>query len=98
MVVELEIISDTYAINQKTGKRTLIKRNDKIKKLFDLNIINVEEFVDIKTGKHMPKYSLVVCPNDVAYKVNKPFEDLKVMIQDKSIPVLGFAAKSRRYR
>lgn len=95
MKYELEIISDiVYNLN---GKPKLITKNDKIKKLFDLFDINLEEYVDAKTGKHIKKYCTIVEENTY-YKINKPYEVLKALIQNKSIPVLGLAAKSKRYK
>jgi hypothetical protein len=96
MVVEFEIITDTFAVG-KSGRQVLVKRNDKVKKLFDLNEIDVEEFIDIKTGKHIDRYSLVIS-NNIGFKVDKPYEVVKTMVQNKSIPVLGFMAKSKKYK
>jgi hypothetical protein len=96
MLYELEIISDVHKFS-KNGKQTLIKRNDKIKRLFDLNEVTVEEFLDPKTGKHISKYSLVIY-KDATFKVNKPYEVLKSIVQNKSIPVLGLASKSKSYK
>ena len=82
---ELEIISNVV-LNGKT------KNSNTIKKLFDLDNIQVEEFVNEKTNKQVKKYSLIY-ENNICYKVNKSYEDLKDVILNKSIPVLGFADK-----
>lgn len=82
---ELEIISNVVL----NGKA---KNSNTIKKLFDLDNIQVEEFVNEKTNKHVKKYSLIH-ENNICYKVNKSYEDLKDVILNKSIPVLGFADK-----
>lgn len=82
---ELEIISNVVL----NGKA---KNSNTIKKLFDLDNIQVEEFVNEKTNKHVKKYSLIY-ENNICYKVNKSYEDLKDVILNKSIPVLGFADK-----
>jgi hypothetical protein len=94
MIVELEIICDTYATT-KTGKQTVVKRNDKVKRLFDLNEIDVEEYVDNKTGKHVAKYSIAIL-NGTGYKINKPYEELKVLVQNKSIPIIGLMGYKRK--
>lgn len=92
MMIELEIISDTYIT--KRGKQVLFKRNDKVKRLFDINEIDVEEFVDNKTGKHIARYSLLL-HNNMGFKINKPYEELKTIVQNRSIPVVGLAAYRR---
>lgn len=95
MKYELEIISD---ITDTTGpKPKIIKRQDKIKRLFELNELEVEEYVEPKTGKHIAKYSGIYY-KDIYYKVNKPYEELKQLVNNRTTPVLGFAAKSKRYK
>lgn len=92
---ELEIIIDIN--NNDSKKPKVLVKNDRIKKLFDLDIIRLEEYVDSKTGKHIKKYSGILDDNNY-FKINKPYEDLKNLIIPKSIPVLGFAHKSKRYK
>jgi len=47
--------------------------------------------------KLINKYSSVYY-NNVYYKVNKPYKELINIIQNRSIPILGFAYKSKRYK
>jgi len=89
---ELIVLSDITS----STKKVLVK-NDKIKKLFDLDTIELEEFIDSKNGKHIKKYSQVLS-NGTYFKIDKPYEELKSIIQNRSIPILGFAYKSKRYK
>lgn len=88
MVIELEIIT-SIAIPLKDGKIKIIKRDDKMKKLFNIFEVRVEEYVNPKTGKHNKKFSGLY-DGDTYYKINKPYEQLKEIVQNKSIPVKGF--------
>jgi len=94
-IEELEIITDIN--NSTNNKNKPLLKNAKIKKIFDLDNIELEEFVDNKSGKCIAKYSSV-CQNTVWFKVNKPYKELKELMLIRSIPVLGFAAKSKRYK
>lgn len=93
MKYELEIISD---INSPTSNKILVKQ-DKIKKIFDLDNIELEEFIDAKSGKHIKKYCSIVINNNL-YKINKPYEELKFMIINSRIPVIGLVNYSKKYK
>jgi len=80
-VYELEVLAD----------------NNKVKKLFDLDNILLEEYINARTGKHVKKYSLVQV-NDTYYKINKPYSELSTLIINRSIPILGLMYKSKRYK
>ena len=95
MKYELEIISDI--IYNVKGKPNVIIKQDKIKKIFNLYDIDLEEYVEAKTGKHIKKYCTIVEENTY-YKINKPYEELKALIQNKSIPILGLAAKAKWFK
>jgi hypothetical protein len=95
MKYELEIISDI--VHNLNGKPVVVTKQDRIKKLFNLYDIELEEYVDSKTGRHIKKYCTIVEENTY-YKINKPYEELKALIQNKSIPILGLAAKSKRFK
>lgn len=94
MIYELEVISDIIYNGGKKPK--IIKKNDKIKKLFDISDIEVEEYIDPKTGKHIKKYSTVLHNNNY-YKINKPYEELKTIKLNNMIPIVGLISKSRNY-
>lgn len=94
-ITELEIITD-ITTNDLNKPKILVK-GDKIKKIFDLDAIELEEYIDNKTGKHIKKYSSVI-QNNVYFKVNKPYNELKELMLSRSTPVLGFAYKAKRYR
>lgn len=95
MKYELEIITD---ITNTTGPRPkVIKKGDKIKRLFNLEELEVEEYIEPKTGKHIAKYSGIYC-KDVYYKVNKPYKELSQLVLNRTVPVLGFLAKSNSYK
>ncbi len=96
MKYELKVITDISCAS-KSGKITVIKRNDKVVKLFELNDIKAEEYIDPKTGRHISKYSLIY-DGDNCYKVDKPYKELRDLITNKSIPVLGLLSKSKRYK
>lgn len=88
---EFEIISD---VQSTTSKPKLLTKNDKIKKLFNLDEITAEEFIDGKTGKHIKKYCVIHDLNNTAYKINTPYEIVKNIIFNKTFTVKGFASKS----
>ncbi len=88
MKYELEVITDILASPNKVGVRKVLVKNQKIKKLFDLNIIQLEQYID-KSGRLIKKYSAVYEESNY-YKVNKPYEELKGLILDKSKPIGGF--------
>lgn len=90
---ELEYIAD---ITTNSNPIKILSKNKKIKKLFDLELVEVEEYID-KKGKLINKYSSVYY-NNVYYKVNKPYKELINIIQNRSIPILGFAYKSKKYK
>lgn len=89
MVYELEVISDILGMESKPGKRVLLTKNDKVKKLFNLNEIEIEEFIDPKNGKHIKKYTTIYKEN-ICYKINKPYEELKSLYLNKTQPIVGF--------
>jgi hypothetical protein len=89
---EFEIISD---VQSTTSKPKILTKNDKIKKLFNLDEITAEEFIDGKTGKHVKKYCVIHDLNNTAYKVNTPYETVKNIILNKTFMVQGFASKSK---
>jgi hypothetical protein len=91
---ELEVISTVSTIGPKPK---VITKNDKIKKIFDLDAIKLEEYIDGKTGKHIKKYATIL-DNDSYFKINKPYDELKELILNRSIPVLGLMYKSKRYK
>lgn len=97
MLYELEIITDIYGPESNTGKRRILTKSDKVKKIFNLEQIEVEEYVDIKTGKHIKKYSGIYKDN-VYYKVNKPYEELKSLLFNKTSPVVGFVTHSKNIK
>jgi len=91
-VLEFEIVSDIL-----NSENKVLKRNAIIKKLFNLDNIIAEEYINDKTGKPIKKYCLIY-DNNIPYKINKSYEDVKKVILDRSIPVLGFAFKSKKYK
>lgn len=95
MKVELEIISDI--VDTRSTKPKILVKNDKIKKLFDLEAIEVEEFIDSKTGKHIKKYSSVYF-NNTYFKVNKPYSELSFLVINKRSPVVGLIGKSKSWK
>lgn len=97
MIYELEVISDILGLESKAGKRILLTKNDKIKKLFNLNEIEIEEFIDPKNGKHIKKYSTVF-KGDICYKINKPYEELKYILINKTEPIVGFVRHSKNIK
>jgi len=68
----------------------------KVLKVFDLDAIELEQYINSKTGKPVKKYSSV-CSNTVWYKINKPYEEMKDLLINRSNPVIGFITKSKRY-
>lgn len=94
MKYEFEVISDIFTIGRNPK---LITKNDKIRKMFELDEIEVEEFIDNKTGKHISKYCTIIL-KDSMYKINRSYEEVKSIIANKSIPITGFAQLSKRYK
>lgn len=97
MVIELQIITDVLGAPTKEGMRKIIFKNKIINKLFDINEIEVEEFIDPKTGKAIKKYSGIYS-KEIYYKVNKPYEELKDLKINRTYPVRGFMGYSKRYK
>lgn len=97
MVIELQIITDILSGPNLKGGRKVIFKNKIINKLFDINEIEVEEFINPKTGKAIKKYSGIYS-KEVYYKVNKPYEELKDLKINKTYPVKGFMGYSKRYK
>lgn len=95
MKYELEVITNITDLVK--GEPKVIFKNHKIKMLFDLDKIDLQEFVDSRTGKHIAKYSLILEEGN-SFKINKPYEELKALVINQTIPVLGFAAKSKKYK
>jgi len=99
MKVELEFISDITILSR--NKQRTITKNDKVKKLFDLDAVDLQEYIDPKTGKHISKYSTLTelkPSGEVFYKINKPYEELKSLILNRTIPVLGLMSKSKKHK
>lgn len=97
MVIELQIITDVLGGPSKDGMRKLIMKDKIINKLFDINEIEVEEFINPKTGKAIKKYSGIYS-KEVYYKVNKPYEELKDLKINRTYPIVGFMGHSKRYK
>ena len=95
MKIELEFISDITS--SKNGRTTILSKNDKVKKLFNLDEVGLEEYIDPKTGKHISKYA-TLSEKETYYKINKPYEELKALTLNRTTPVLGFAAKSKKWK
>ena len=89
MVVELQIVSDIM-----NNRNKVVAKGALVKKLFDLEEIEVEEFINPKTGKAVKKYSGVYS-NNIYYKINTPYESLKELRINKSYPIKGFMGYSR---
>jgi len=85
---ELEIISDILGSNNRVVKRDVI-----YKKIFELDNIEVEEFISNK-GTIVKKYCTLVVDNKF-YKVNSPYEVVAAMIQP--LEVKGFYSKTSKY-
>ncbi len=94
MKYELEIISDVLSNHQKPK---VLKKNDRIRKLFDLDNVELEEYIDQKTGKHIKKYSAIY-HNNAYYKINKPYDELRELILNRTLTIQGFAYKSKKYK
>lgn len=92
---ELEVITDITTNNSKKPK--LLYKNARIKKMFDLDNIELEEYIEPTTGKHVLKYASVYY-NNVYYKVNIPYEQLRNLVLNNTINVLGLAYKSKKYK
>ena len=97
MKYELEVISDIVSNPDKNGKTKIIKKDDLIKKIFDLEASEIEEYVEPRNGKHIKKYSVIYL-NNVSYKINKPYEELKYLVLNRSTPVIGFVGKYKTYK
>ena len=97
MVIELPIITDVLSQPDRTGRRKTLIKNKIVNKLFDLNEIDVEEFIDIKTGKTIKKYTAVYIKED-CYKINKPYDEMKDLVINRTYPVKGFMAHSIKYK
>lgn len=95
MVIELQIITDILSGPNASGGRKVIHKDKLINKLFDINEIEVEEFINPKTGKAIKKYCGIYS-KEVYYKVNKPYDELKDLKINKTYPVKGFMAYSKR--
>lgn len=97
MVIELQIVTDVLSNPDANGDRKIIARNALINKLFDINEIEVEEFLNPRTGKPVKKYTGIYS-NNLYYKVNKPYDELKQLKINKTYPVKGFMAYSKKYK
>ena len=91
MKCELEIITN---ITNQMGK--VIVKNEKIKKIFDLDTIELEEYIDTK-GRHIKRYSSIYHNNNY-YKINKPYEELRFLVVNKRYPVVGLIGNSKKYK
>lgn len=94
MVVELQVLTDIYSEPNSKGVRKLLGKNLVINKLFDINEIEVEEFISSRTGKAVKKYSGIFHKENY-YKVNKPYSELRTLKMNKTYPVLGFMGHSK---
>jgi hypothetical protein len=94
MLYELEIIVDMGKTNKK-GEIIVSRKGNKVKKLFELNNVELEQYISTKTGLPVKKYSSVILNNQY-FKVNKPYEELKSIMQNRSIPVIGLVGYSKR--
>jgi len=97
MVIELQIISDIMSRPDKNGISKVICKDVLINKLFDINEIQVEEFINPKNGKAVKKYSGIYS-GDVYYKINKPYNELKDLKINRTYPIKGFMGYSSKYK
>jgi hypothetical protein len=97
MVVELQVITDVLSQPDKDGKRKVLIKDRAINKLFNINDIEVEEFINPKNGKPVKKYSGIY-NNDIYYKINKPYEELKDLKINRAFPIKGFMGYSSNYK
>jgi hypothetical protein len=97
MIIELPIITDIFSSPDKTGVRKLITKDKVINRLFDINEIEVEEFINPKTGNVIKKYTGVYS-NEVYYKVNAPYTELKDLKINRTYPIKGFMGHSKKYK
>ena len=96
MKLELEILTDILP-EQGAKKKTPIVRNAKIKRIFNLDEVDLEEYIDTKTGKAISKYCGIYY-KDTYYKINKPYELLRDLSLNRTTPILGFAGKSKKFK
>jgi hypothetical protein len=93
MLIELEIIADIEKVkNKKTYTKSV-----PVRKIFNINEIELEEFVNNITGKVEKKYSGVVI-RDKYYKVNTPYTNLLRIVSNKTNPIIGFYQHSNAYK
>lgn len=97
MVIELPVITNIVSPEDKNGRRKTLIKNKIINKLFDINEIEVEEFIDGKTGKTIKKYTSIYIKDDY-YKINKPYDELKDLVINKTYPIKGFMGYSLKYK
>lgn len=97
MVIELPIITDVIAPADTVGKRKLLVKDKIIRKLFDINDIEIEEYINTKNGKTVKKYTGIYS-NDVYYKINKPYEELRDLKINRTYPVRGFMGHANNYK
>lgn len=97
MVIELQIISDIVGKPDIKGKEKIVLKDVLINKLFDINEIQVEEFINPKNGKPVKKFTGIYS-NDSYYKVNKPYEELKDLKINRTYPIKGFMGYSSKYK
>ncbi len=97
MVIELQIISDIMSRPDKNGVSKIVCKDVKINKLFDINEIQVEEFINPKNGKPIKRYSGIYS-YEVYYKINKPYNELKDLKINKTYPIKGFMGYSNKYK
>lgn len=97
MKLELQVISDIMSNPNKEGRQKLIKKGALIRKIFDFEKDELEEYIEPKTGKQIKKYSSV-CQNNIFYKINTPYEELKEIVLNNPRPILGFMSKSKNYK
>lgn len=95
MVIELPIITDVLSPANAVGKRKIIAKDKIIHKLFDINDIEIEQYINAKTGKTINKYTGIYS-NEVYYKINKPYKELKEIKINGAVPVKGFMGHSSK--
>ena len=94
MNIELVVISSLPTKEKGLSIAKYIPLEVKQKKVFTLEDIKLEEYIDTK-GKHNKKYCFIKSDNE-NYKINKPYEEIKNKYF-KNLEILGFNAKRSNY-
>jgi len=95
MVIELQIVSDIVEKATNKTEEKIVHKNVLIRKLFDINEIEVEEYMNPKNGKAVKRYSGIYS-NESYYKINKPYSELRDIVINKTSPVKGFMGHTRK--